>query len=85
MQVPLKLRRPDNPDRNNPGRRDDFDVIGPDRKVVGRIFKPGGGATDWMWALSVVVRPPLRNHGYADTREEAQAAFRATWEQCRTR
>jgi len=30
--------------------------------------------------VAVVVRPPLRNHGYADTREQAQAAFRATWE-----
>jgi len=34
-----------------------------------------------MWTLSVVVRPPLRNHGYADTREKAQAAFRAAWQQ----
>ena len=49
-------------------------------KIVGRVFKPGGGARDWMWALKVVVRPPLRNHGYAETREQAQAAFREAWE-----
>jgi len=27
-----------------------------------------------------VVRPPLRNHGYSDTREQAKAAFRAARE-----
>jgi len=55
-------------------------VLDASGKIVGRIFKPGGGARDWMWTLSAVVRPPLRNHGYADTRELAQAAFRAAWE-----
>jgi len=43
-----KARRPDDPDRNNPGSHDDFDVIGTDRKIVGRISRPGGGAVDWM-------------------------------------
>src|SRR5262245_20036101 len=43
------------------------------------------GARDWMWTLSLVVRPPLRNHGYADTRDKAQAAFRAAWEQAKSR
>jgi len=42
------MRRP----RDYPANRDDFAVIGPDGKVIGRIFKPGGGAQDWMWAVS---------------------------------
>ena len=81
--LPLKLRRPDNPDRNAALSRDHFDVIAPDGKVVGRIFKPGGGSVDWMWCLSAAVRLPLRNHGYADTLEEVCAAFRAAWEAAR--
>jgi len=77
----LKLRRPDNPDRNNPGRRDDFDVIGRDGKKIGRIMRPGGGVEYWFWALGVAVRPPLRGLGTAPTRKDAAAAFRAPWEQ----
>ena len=36
----------------------------------------------WFWGLSIVVRPPLRGHGYADTGEQALADFRAAWERC---
>src|SRR5262245_16558322 len=77
----VKLRRPRDELRNHPGNRDDFDVIGPDGKIVGRILKPGGGADHWQWCLSAVVPRPLRNTGTAPTRDEAAAAFRATWEQ----
>src|SRR5262245_23779463 len=38
----LTLRRPRESPRNYPANVDDFDVIGPDGKVIGRIFKPGG-------------------------------------------
>src|SRR5215510_9517699 len=38
----LTLRRPRDSPRNYPANVDDFDVIGPDGKVIGRIFKPGG-------------------------------------------
>jgi len=79
-QVSLKLRRPRDDLRNNPGNPDDFDVVGPDGKIIGRVMKPGGGAEHWFWALKVVVRPPLRGSGTAPTRDEAAAAFRATWE-----
>jgi len=79
-EVPLKLRRPREAQRSYPANGNDFDVIGPNGERVGRIFKPGGGSRDWMWCLSAVVRPPLRNHGYADTREGACGAFRETWQ-----
>ena len=78
--IPLKLRRPRGELRNHPGNPDDFDVIGPDGKIIGRVMKPGGGAEHWFSALKVVVRPPLRGSGTAPTRDEAAAAFRAMWE-----
>jgi len=64
-QVLPKLRRPRDEVRNNPGSRDDFDVIGPDGKIIGRIFRPGGGARDRMRALegrrpAAAARPRLR-------------------------
>ena len=80
VKMLLKLRRPDNLDRNNPGSRADFDVIGPDGKKIGRIMKPGGGAEHWFWAFGVTARPPLRGSGTAPTREQAQADFRTAWE-----
>jgi len=80
-QVPLKLRRPKGSLRNNLGNPDDYDVVDGDGKIIGRVMKPGGGAEHWFWALKVVVRPPLRGSGTAPTRDEAAAAFRATWDQ----
>jgi len=80
-ELSLFLRRPRDDLRNHAGNPDDFDVVGPDGKIVGRILKPGGGATHWQWCLAAAVRPPLRNTGTAPTRDEAAAAFRAAWEQ----
>ena len=74
--VPLRLRRPHDPDGNNAGSRDDFDVVDGNGRPSASIFKPGCGARDWMWALSQIVRPPLHNHRFAATREQAQAALR---------
>jgi len=42
------------------------------------------GHEGWQWNLFAVVRPPLRNHGYAETREQAQAAFRVARERARS-
>ena len=63
--VPLKLRRPRGELRNHPGNPDDFDVIDGDGRIIGRILRPFGHE-GWQWNLQVVVRPPLRGHGYAD-------------------
>jgi hypothetical protein len=61
---------------------DDYDVIGADGLVIGRIFKattaPTG--TPWMWTLSYGEhedRSPTR--GYEPTREAAMAAFAKSW------
>lgn len=58
--------------RNYPHNGDDFDVIGPDEKIIGRVMKPGGRAEHWFWALKMVVRQQPRGSGTAPTREEGQ-------------
>jgi len=78
----LKLRRPRD-ERNHPGNRDDYDVIGPDGEIIGRILRPHGHE-GWQWHLFSIVRPPLRNTGTVTTRDEAAAAFRATWERAQS-
>jgi hypothetical protein len=61
---------------------DDYDVIGTDGMVIGRIFKattsPAG--TPWMWTLAYgdhEDRTPT--HGYEATREVAMQAFAKSW------
>jgi hypothetical protein len=62
--------------------QDDYDVIGADGLVIGRIFKatrfPNG--TPWQWSLAYghhEDRTPT--HGYEPTREEAMQAFARSW------
>jgi hypothetical protein len=62
---------------------DDYDLIGADGMVIGRIFKattsPGVG-TPWIWILAYgdhKDRTPT--HGYAATREAAMQAFGRSW------
>jgi hypothetical protein len=61
---------------------EDYDAIGPDGSVIGRIFKattlPTG--TPWMWMLTYghhEDRTPT--HGYEATREAAMQAFARSW------
>jgi hypothetical protein len=61
---------------------EDYDVIGADGTVVGRIFEATSSpiGTPWMWILTyrdVEDRTPT--HGYAATREAALAAFAKSW------
>jgi len=61
---------------------DDYDVIDADGREIGRIFKPGAGVPDdrpWMWTIGGSVFVPGKSHGFAATRDEAKAAFAATW------
>jgi hypothetical protein len=62
---------------------DDYDVVGADGLIIGRIFKatqsPEG--TPWMWTLAYGQhedRTPT--HGYEPTREAAMRAFAKSWE-----
>jgi hypothetical protein len=59
--------------------QDDFDVIGPDGLVIGRIFKaatlPPG--TPWIWTIAYSACEPA--HGHEATREGAMQAFARSW------
>jgi hypothetical protein len=62
---------------------DDYDVVGADGLIIGRIFKatqvPAG--TPWMWTLAYGQhedRTPT--HGYEPTREAAMQVFAKSWE-----
>jgi hypothetical protein len=61
---------------------DDYDVIGTDGIVIGRIFKattsPAG--TPWMWTLAYGDHEDRKpTHGYEATRQAAMQAFARSW------
>jgi hypothetical protein len=61
---------------------DDYDVIGPDGFVIGRIFKATsvGLGTRWMWTLAYGQHEDRTlTHGYEPTREAAMQAFAKSW------
>src|SRR5262245_35062357 len=60
----------------------DYDVIGADGVVIGRIFKatssPAG--TPWMWSLAYGDHEDQTlTHGYEATRQAAMQAFADSW------
>ena len=61
---------------------DDYDVIGADGFVIGRIFRattaPAG--TPWMWAVSYGGHEDHPTHGHERTCEAAIQAFARSWE-----
>ena len=59
---------------------DDYDVVRGDR-TVGRIFLAAAApkATPWMWSIYLADGP--ENQGFAATRMDAMAKFRARWEE----
>ena len=61
---------------------DDYDVLGPDRLIVGRIFKatrfPNG--MPWQWSLAYGQQEDhTPTHGYEPTCEQAMQAFAKSW------
>jgi hypothetical protein len=78
----LKLRRPRD-HRVATGNPDDWDVLDGER-AIGRIFRSASAPQDrpWMWTITgAVVSPRLPSHGFAETLDEAKAAFAQTWRQ----
>ena len=59
--------------------QDNFDVIGPNGLVIGRIFKADVAPVGmpWMWTTLFDYRWPT--HGFAASRETAMAAFAKSW------
>ena len=62
---------------------DDFEVFDADRKAIGRIMlhpqAPKG--EPWFWTITARWPNAMHDRGYAATREEAMAAFKARWMQ----
>jgi hypothetical protein len=60
---------------------EDYDVIGKDGEVVGRIMKTGTGPAGmpWMWSLAARRDGEGPVLGYEATREAAMEAFAKSW------
>lgn len=61
---------------------DDFEVRDESRQVIGRIMLTRAASRDtpWFWSLFRGHGPQSQaDKGYAGTREDAMAAFKAAW------
>lgn len=62
---------------------DDYDVRDKGERVIGRIMLHPQAPKDqpWFWTITALeVTPSVYNKGYAESREQAMADFRAQWE-----
>jgi hypothetical protein len=80
MSAPaLILRRRRVPRKGGESQRDDYDVLDDDQ-AVGRIYLVHSAerVDTWFWGISFHVTK-RKSYGYASSREEAFAAFRAAY------
>jgi alkylated DNA nucleotide flippase Atl1 len=63
------------------GQPNDYEVLDPNRRPIGRIMQTHAASRDTPWFWTITARVPQSTHdrGYAATREEAMADFKARW------
>ena len=59
----------------------DYMVLDPDRRSIGRIMRTHTGPEDRRWFSTITERVPQQptDRGYSASREEAMADFKARW------
>src|SRR5262245_49778182 len=77
IQFPLMLRRWRGGPRNYPHNGDDFDVIGPDEKIIGRVMKPGGACGTSVLGVEDGGSPAAARLGHGADARGGAASFRA--------
>jgi hypothetical protein len=81
LEIPSLLLRRASERRPPATGPDDYDVIGSDGEIVGRIVRNGTGPAGmpWMWSLAARRDGEGPVLGYEATREAAMEAFAKSW------